>query len=275
MGKFSKGLTGEKYLQSQSVALTRAFDRAYKDLLGELKSREGTLWQKGRANQMKKQLEITIKDLEKIVDRFTADTIQTVYFDFAKDAQNDLKKLGYSFSDEFSQIHTKALQVLVDDANLKFATAMEGVKRSVNVTITNEMKIAIREIAASGQIRGLSTKKIAAAVKNEFMNKGITAMVDRGGREWSLGRYAKMLSEQLLAESSRMATDNVALENDFDVVKITNHSSKHDECAVWENQYLSLTGKTKGLDTLDDAIGAGLFHVGCLHGRFIATDYKG
>ena len=46
-----------------------------------------------------------------------------------------------------------------------------------------------------------------------------------------------------------------------------------DKCAVWENRLLSISGATKGLPTVDDAIAEGLFHPNCTHSLSEVDDY--
>lgn len=57
-----------------------------------------------------------------------------------------------------------------------------------------------------------------------------------------------------------------------DLVKISTHTTDCPLCKPWQGKILSITGKTKGYPTLDEAKAAGLFHEGCAHAMGLYID---
>lgn len=263
---------GEKYIERKAANLTKIFDETYTQLIGQLERESGTLWQKNRARMMMQQVEKAIERLEKHVEEFTKDELQTTYLAFAREAKKDLEKQGVNVDARFGQVNTAALAAYSDDTKFKFASAMTGIRNSVQKRISEETKEAIRLQIAAGSAIGTDPKEIAKALQAQLEGEGLTALIDKGGSRWQLDRYANMLAKQQLGDMSRDSTRNTAVEYGFDVVEITSHNSKHEACAKWEGKRLSLTGKTKGIPTLEEAKASGLFHVGCLHGYFVVTE---
>jgi len=59
---------------------------------------------------------------------------------------------------------------------------------------------------------------------------------------------------------------NGMLGRGMDLAEITSYSGcQCDICLEWEGEIVSLTGKTEGYRTLDDAYNAGVFHPNCKH----------
>ena len=97
--------------------------------------------------------------------------------------------------------------------------------------------------------------------------------VDAGNRVWDSKAYCEMLARTTLLNTSRQEYLNTCAENGADVVCVTVSGHCCDKCAVWENRLLSISGTTKGLPTVDDAMAAGLFHPNCTHSLSEVDDY--
>lgn len=87
--------------------------------------------------------------------------------------------------------------------------------------------------------------------------------------------YAEMLARTLTANTYREGAQDSILKQfgEFgDLVEILGRSKVDcSECRQYEGQILSLTGKTKGYTTIDEAKANGLFHPNCIH-SFAVTD---
>jgi len=75
-------------------------------------------------------------------------------------------------------------------------------------------------------------------------------------------------------EAHLQGTANRLMEQDHDLVKVSSHLGACEKCQPWEGEVLSLTGKTPGYPTLEEARDAGLFHPNCRHayGLYIDLD---
>jgi hypothetical protein len=75
-------------------------------------------------------------------------------------------------------------------------------------------------------------------------------------------------------EAHLQGTANRLVEQGHDLVKISTHIGACPLCEPWQGKVLSITGKTKGYPTLEEAKAAGLFHPNCRHayGLYIDLD---
>lgn len=94
-------------------------------------------------------------------------------------------------------------------------------------------------------------------------------------RHVKVSTYAEMLARTLTANTYREGAQDSILKQfgEFgDLVEILGRSKVDcSECRQYEGQILSLTGKTKGYTTIDEAKANGLFHPNCIH-SFAVTD---
>jgi hypothetical protein len=165
----------------------------------------------------------------------------------------------------FTPIDQKAVSALIDSSTSSFADALTTVGRSVR-NITSELfQQEVKARIAEGVITGETRKNIANSVKQKIEDQGIVALKDKSGASWSLDRYASMLVNTQLAEARNTGLQNKMLQNNNDLVQVSQNGSSHPACADWEGLILSLNGDTPGYDTVDDAEADGLFHPNCQH----------
>lgn len=165
----------------------------------------------------------------------------------------------------FTPIDRQAVSALIDSSTSAFADALSTVGRSVKNITSDLFQQEVKARIAEGVVTGETRKVIAASVKQKIEDQGIAALKDKGGASWSLDRYSSMLVNTQLAEARNTGLSNKMLQNDNDLVQVSDNGSSHQDCADWEGQVLSLTGNTPGYDTVDDAEGSGLFHPNCQH----------
>lgn len=274
MGLFT-GNAFAQFVNGKSNVLGSIYTRAYNDLIREMNDFSNTSFARDRATAMLARVDALVTQLDNETKAFVTKEVPAVYFTTAKDIKKDIKKLNIAVPEAFSQIHYQATGAMATDAMAKFGHTMIGIKRSAEDVVKFASQKATREIIAAGQLQGRAALDLAKEVKAKIAEDGITALVDKGGKKWQLDTYAKTLTRQMLSNSGREGVMNTAQEFGFDLAVITTHGSDHPECAAWEGKTVSLTGKTEGYPSLDDATEEGLFHVGCRHGyTIIATPYK-
>jgi len=85
----------------------------------------------------------------------------------------------------------------------------------------------------------------------------------------NMADYAELVARTTSAEAYRKGAENAILDafDDMgDLVQINGHSQfPTSPCLPFEDAILSLTGKTKGYTTIDQAKAQGLFHPNCIH----------
>lgn len=165
----------------------------------------------------------------------------------------------------FTKPNERAVQALIDDASKAFGESLTTVGRSVRNITSQAFQREVRASIAEGVVSGQTRLEIVKDVKNALKANGLTGLVDKGGKQWSIDRYADMLARTKLTEARNTGLANKMLENGHDLVQVSINGSDHPACADYEGKILSLTGKTDGYDTVDEAEADGLWHPNCKH----------
>lgn len=147
------------------------------------------------------------------------------------------------------------------------ATMTANMQGNVITALRDSVVSAMREQAMTGG----SMKDLQATIKAkwEAAAKGAEGLVfvDRAGKVWDTDTYLNMN-----VRTNAMRVYNDALVNQIgkatgsDLVMVSrggDPNCKH--CFPWEGRILSITGKTKGFPTYDEARRAGCFHPNCTH----------
>ncbi|HHV35561.1 MAG TPA: hypothetical protein GXX59_08285 [Syntrophomonadaceae bacterium] len=117
-------------------------------------------------------------------------------------------------------------------------------------------------------------KQAARRYREQLAEQGVTGFKDRAGRMWNMRTYTEMAARTTAMQAHLEGTANRLAEQGHDLIEISSHVGACKLCLPWENKVLSLTGKTPGYPTLEEAKAAGLFHVNCRHayGLYIDLD---
>lgn len=112
-------------------------------------------------------------------------------------------------------------------------------------------------------------KKLTKGFMQTFRKYGVAYFTDRRGAKWTLERYVNMATTTVLANTNRQAFFMKSIEWGNDLVKVY-HIGITPECplcAPFTGKVLSITGKTKGYLTIDEAkeISGHLFSYNCDH----------
>ena len=125
---------------------------------------------------------------------------------------------------------------------------------------------ALRQQAvAGGSMKDLSREM--AERWAEATGDGNPVFTDASGRAWNTATYFQMnVRTNTMRVYNDCLADDVARETGSDIMRISRHGSDpHCACAAWEGCIISLTGRTKGLPTYEDARRGGCFHPNCVH----------
>lgn len=255
--------TKRQLARDDAKELADFYAEAHNRLVRIITSGQAGLTSRKRAKEMLAEVNSVIAGLDARTQRFIENKIPIHYKRHADEALRTVKRV--TGKAKFTKIHEEAINAFVDKTKMGFATGLTATTRKAQTTISQLLQNNItRELAVSNIIgEGLDTR--TDTIVKLIKEQGITGLVDKRGRELNIASYARMLAYTQIAEAGRLGVKNVALQNGFDLVIISSHNSKHQECAVWENKVISLTGSTKGYTSLDEATGSGLFHPGCQH----------
>ena len=120
----------------------------------------------------------------------------------------------------------------------------------------------------------MTQKEVSATLLDRLLaSDSQFKFVDAKNRVWNTNAYVEMLSRTTLLNAGRETYLDTCAEKGKDVVRITVSGNACPKCAEWENRLVSISGKTKGLPTLQNAIDGGLFHPNCTHSTVAVGDY--
>ena len=247
------------------MAVTDIFKSAYKEIVDEIAGATnfGTYNRKAILSQIEKIL----TDLGIDVDEFIKEELPKYYKQGADQAIKQLLHVGAEIkrAEGFNRIHRLAIVALVDETATAFGESISGVNRSAQHLLGKAVKDQITQEIALGKIKGEALKTVTNNIKALLKEEGLDALVDKAGRGWTLDRYAEMLVRTKAVEARNRGLMNRMVENDYDLVQVSDHGTDHEACAVWESKVLSVTGLTPGYKTVEEARQAGLFHPNCQH----------
>lgn len=251
--------------EASILKIISTFKTAYKSIAEEIFTATdfGVANRKAILSQINQVLEETGVD----VQAFLEEELPQYYKAGADDAVKQLNNIGaeVSVSEGFNRIHREAIVALIDDTARAFGESLTGVGRSANLLLGKAVRDLITQKMAEGFIGGKALKEVRQSIKGLLQEQGLDALVDKGGRKWTLDRYAEMLFRTKAVEARNRGLANRMVENDYDLVQVSNHATTHLACAVWEGKVLSVTGNTPGYPTVAEAEAAGLFHPNCKH----------
>ena len=176
-------------------------------------------------------------------------------------------KLGLETAPVNKKLHNNIAKSLAEELSLDFASGISGVQKGIGKAISKAQRNKILSVLSNG-----SRKEQSLAIQEILQKQGMKWLIDRGGKKWSLDTYANMLVRTKEREAVNIGMLTRATEVGVSVFRVNYTGSKHDACAKWENEYLSINGEF-GLPTVDDATSSGLFHPNCMH-RLIADPEK-
>jgi hypothetical protein len=217
---------------------------------------------------------LVLKKIEKIAEEANLDirawaTINVPAF-YEKGLFETTRQLTARGSDvgilsSYGSFHMEAVDAIANDTLARIAEGMTGLTRTTEKLLSQSAKKVIEEKIGKGIVTGDNAREISKDIMKSIRKDGITALVDRGGREWDLKTYGEMLARTKLTEAHNSGIVNRMAETGHDLVVVSLHGDSCEMCLPWEGQILSLTGRDKAYPSYDEAVAAGLFHPNCRH----------
>ena len=218
--------------------------------------------------QMKREIEAILQQLREGNRTWCTEAIPRVYSQGLYSADAMLKDVGASVKAGFGAIHQQAAQVLAENAFQRFEDVAQVIGRQVN-DIYREL--ALENVR--GSVVGYDTwKQTAKRFREQLAERGVTGFKDRSGKMWNMRTYTEMVARTVCMQAHLEGTANRLVEQGHDLIKVSTHRGACELCQPWQGKILSITGKTKGYPTLEEAKAAGLFHVNCRHAYGLHID---
>jgi hypothetical protein len=217
------------------------------------------------------QVQSTLGQLNKKAKAWTDEAVEQQYRDGFDQVDEELKQAGRLKADmTFSLFHQRAVQILAENTYSRLESVSQVIGRKMDDLYRNYALEGIK-----GTTFGYETyAQVAKRYREKLAEQGITGFVDRAGRAWNMATYTEMVAITTTAEAYWTGTENRLLEHGFDLVKVSTHAKSCERCAPWQGKVLSLTGRTEGYPTMEQAIAAGFRHPRCRHafGAYLDLD---
>ena len=109
------------------------------------------------------------------------------------------------------------------------------------------------ELVAKGQAIGAGTAKTGKEFFETLRREGVTAFIDKAGRNWSLHTYCDMVSRTTSRQAEVLAV--LTADEEHDLYKISSHGTTCKICAPLEGRVYSKSGKDPVFPPLAAAFG--------------------
>jgi hypothetical protein len=142
----------------------------------------------------------------------------------------------------FSGLHKQAIEVIAYNMQSSLLDATQKVGRA-SIDLFRQVGLnATRKSIMMGESKKWTQGEILKALEDN----GISAFVDKAGRNWNLDTYAEVVARTTPREAVSHGTMNRLLENGKDLIQISSHGITCDQCAPLQGKVFSITGKTPG-----------------------------
>lgn len=211
-----------------------------------------------------KQIDTILQKLDKNTSDWFKKEVGEYYKKYGEQTAQALSADGFPIGQTFTLIDQKAVEALADEIMSYYREAYSGVKRSAMRMLDSAAREQINTIMAEGRITGEARQVIANNIAGQ-LKEGLVALVDKGGRKWSLEAYSNMLTRTMLVRTANEGIKNRLTRDGYDLVQVSDHFGECDLCHPWENKILSISGAHPEYKTIDDAESEGLMHPNCKH----------
>lgn len=187
-------------------------------------------------------------ELDSLTAGYVALAIPVHFRDGSEEAIAHLRRLsGFTeeIDEEFGTLHKEAIQRLADDAALRFASALEGVRRESQSLIAAAQKQKIVTELIVSEIEGAPNP--AQRVKEILEEEGLVALRSTT-RKWTLDDYASMLTHTLLAEAHNTGATTRYLANGVEFARIIERPDAPDRTCQWMRNKVVWLGDTRLLN---------------------------
>lgn len=206
-----------------------------------------------------------LTDLEKKIFPLVKKNIETYYMASVKEVDQritniDIKNALQAISEaDKIQINALTSQTIND-----LSDSIKGAFNSSQKVITMVKSKRLDYLLSDEGLSKANLTKLKDEIENEI-SKNFVGLIDKSGRRWQIDTYAEMLTRTRLREVADNAVISRLQNYGYDLVEVTSHGTICDLCKPYEGRILSITGRTKGYPSLDEARAGGFEHPNCLH----------
>lgn len=238
------------------------FAKSKKRIIAKLLSSETyTLLEKER---ILKEIDEELRKLSDQSDSWFNTNLKGAYKEGSSDIVGYLEKLGVKRM-IYDKYDTESIANLVGNSKMLMNEAISGIHRSSSNILSKHTKAKLQAVIAEGRVEKQTLKEITNSLVKEI-SKNEVYLLDSHGRRWDIEKYSELFARTEMMNTYNQGSVNQMLHRGLDLAYVTSYAScQCDICQAWEGKVISLTGKTEGYPTLDDAYADGLFHPNCKH----------
>ena len=256
-----------KDLRQQYIdELTSIYDDAKHSLIATIgaKNYKGnvTFYEKS----LKKQIQAEIDRLNKSGAIWAKNANKDIYDYQSQYMHKHLKNLGMKSIeyDSFNKLHSYDISLLINNSIQDLVTANNYLGRKMNDVIRE----ATLKASAMKLATGATTRQAQLLIKSKLIAEGITEIKMKNGKVMQLDNYAKLIARTTTTEASNKATFNKLQEDNFDLVKMSEHLGSCSMCAPYQGKVFSISGKDDKFPSLYQTVlknGYNTVHPNCAH----------
>jgi len=234
-------------------------------------------------NKLKQRIEKEIQNLTKEFEKATDEIISSSQKTAFNNQQKSFEYIKFPIlaSVVLDKNTTKELKTTT---NQSLKTITKNIDKKLKVFLNNDFSNKENIIKKFERLTDIKIppsriepeywKSLQNIIERDLKKKDIfkVAYKNKAGdvvRQVDVETYSEMLARTISANSYREEVKNIVLQQFKDVgdlVEVVGSAEcKCDTCSEYLGKILSLTGKTKGFETIDEAKEKGLFHPNCVH----------
>ena len=241
-------LAKEMYLRTQIGQLQAVYSASQAKLRALLRTIL-TDFQRIRAEAILKQVNQIVASLNTQVYRWAKNSLPQAYERGIDLAAERLSALGVTrFVKYDAEIHTAAVNVLVDDVTIELLMANDSISKYFNRVIrqTQQRLIEDAEISrqiAEGLIQGEARKTVSDAIlKTLRQQMGNEQFIVINGRNYRPDSYASLIARTRTREATSQGTINTSLRYGVDLVQWDSHFEPCEYCQQFSGRVFSISG---------------------------------
>lgn len=257
-------------LQDILVLYTQAEEKMIKRVAKRVaKGAKDTGWNEDKLNEvinLKNEVESILSGTGSKVKSKVGKGILKAYKEGVNSAERDAGEPQTAMADLGIPLSVQNLILtingLVDDGNSKILRKVDDAYKETMAS------------SAAGILSGVETRMSASQeMMSRLAAKGISSFTDKAGRNWDMGSYTEMAMRSASNHAALLGHIQTQESLGNDLMCSNTIGTTCPICASWQGVVLSISGKTPGYRTVDEAKAAGFFHPNCRHNLFMWDPY--
>jgi len=252
-------LVKEMYLRQQIDELRKIYSAAQKSLVAQLKNIDLTDFQMSRAQLLLKQVDVIVAQLNNGVYKWAKDALPYAYEQGIDLAAERLRALNITrFVAYDAQIHTAAVNTLIQSVSTELIMANEGMKKFFNRVITQTQQTLLQDkeisrMIAEGLIQGETRRTVSDKILQGLRTQlGEERFLVINGRNYQPAKYAELLARTRTREATSHGTINTALRYGVDLLQWDSHAEICEYCAQFAGRVYSISGSNDNFPQLTE-----------------------